>query len=106
MPGRSSTRARCTSAGADTTTTASTALLAAGLEQQRNVEHDHAARLRFGLGQKSLSGLAHQRMHDRFEPLAAPAIAEHALAELAAIDLAVVGRARKRRLDRGAASPS
>ena len=39
-------------------------------------------------------------MHDRFEPLDRRAVADHALAELVAVDLAVRGRARKRRLDR------
>ncbi len=83
MPGRDSTRARCTSAGADTTTTASTLLLAAGLEQQRDVEHDHARAARRLLVQKSVRDRAHQRMHDRFEPLDRVRIADQLPGKLA-----------------------
>ena len=38
-------------------------------------------------------------MHDLLQPLDGGGIAEHALAELVAVDLAVFGRAGKRRLD-------
>ena len=77
------------------------AALAAGLEEERNVEQDHrrAARLRFG--QKPLAGGADQRMHDCFEPRQRRGIAEHLRGELGAIDFAGGGRAGKRLLDRG-----
>ena len=106
MPGRSSTRERCTSAGADTTTTASTRAIAAGLEQERNIEHHDLLAARLGLGQQPPFGFVHQRMNDRLEPGERGAIAENTRGELGAIDLAARGRARKRRLDRGTASPS
>jgi hypothetical protein len=44
------------------------ALLAAGLEQERNVEHYDVVAARLGLRQEPLSEAA-QRVHDCFEPL-------------------------------------
>ena len=69
MPGRSSTRARCTSAGAVTTTTASTRLSPPVSNSSGISSTTTGAPSRFRLGQEPLLGVLHQRMHDRFEPL-------------------------------------
>ena len=66
MPGRARTRARCT-AGRGDDEDGVAAPLAAGLEQERDVEHrDRRARRDRG-GEERVSLGAHQRMHDRLE---------------------------------------
>ena len=72
MPGRRSTRQRCTAAGAVTTTTRSQRPCAAGLEQQRDVEHHQPLRPAPGGGEEAPLGIAHQRMDDALQPAAAP----------------------------------
>ena len=76
------------------------AFLAAGLEQQRNVEHDGARAFRVSAREEPLRHRAHQRMHDRFEPLDRVRIADELFGELSAVDPAVGRHAGKRRLDR------
>ena len=85
------TRARCISAGADTTTTASTRLSppvsnSSGISSTTTLAPAASASV-----EELLLGLAHQRMHDRFEPLQRRRIAGDPLAERCAIDLAVSG---------------
>jgi hypothetical protein len=68
MPGRESTRARCTSGWRRHDHDRIDALFSAGLEQQRDVEHDpRAPRVRLAPA-GSVRDRAHQRVHDRFEP--------------------------------------
>jgi len=73
--------------------------VAAGLEQQRNIEHDNLGAGGLSVPQELLLGAPHQRMHDGLEPLQRRRIAHHLSAERHAIDLAAPGRAGKRRLD-------
>ena len=73
--------------------------IAAGLEQERNVEHRDRLAARLRLRQKFPLRLVHQRMHDRLQPPERIRIAQHARAELHAVDLAARHRAGKRRLD-------
>ena len=77
------------------------ALVAAGLEQQRNVEHrDRGARRARPRARKRSSACAHQRMHDGLQPLASPpASPSTRWPSLARSTLPPRGGARKRRLD-------
>ena len=96
--GRSSTRARCISAGADTTTIASTRLLAAGLEQQRNVEHHDRRAARFAPRARNAVSRLRAPADARSLPAArsAGAIAEHRAGRACARStLPSVGRARE-----------
>ena len=76
------------------------ALLAAGLEQQRHVHHRDRRAGAFGIVEEFLVGGAQHRMNDLLEPLHRGGIVHHLRRQLGAIDLAVDGGARKRRLDR------
>ena len=60
-----------------------------GLEQERDVEHHHGLAASGGFGQESAARLGDQRMHDRFEPLSAAGIGQHAGRAGFAIDHAV-----------------
>jgi hypothetical protein len=75
-------------------------VLPAGLEQQRDVEHDDAGTARFVLADEAIRDRAHQRMHDRFELLDRLRPADESFGELAAIDSSLDRDAGKRRLDR------
>lgn len=74
--------------------------LAAGLEQQRDIEHHQIGTAPGMALQKLPLGRPHQRMQDRFEAAERLPVAEHAPTQLAAIDRAVFQDSRKRRLDR------
>lgn len=76
------------------------AALAAGLEQQRDVERDQRQPPPRRPPEERLLGLAHQRMQDAFEPPKGGSVAEHPRAEGAPVDRPVDDRARERRRDR------
>ena len=59
-------------------------LLAAGLEQQRNVEHDDVGVLR--LFEEAMTALRDQGMDDGFQPLQLIGVADDAGAERGAVD--------------------
>ena len=75
------------------------AFLCAGLEQKRDIEHDHGLSARGVLGQELGLRFAHQRMNDRLEPANRGRILERTLGELRPVDLAACRGARERRLD-------
>ena len=74
------------------------AALAAGLEQQRHVEHDER---RGGMvAQERGALLAYRRVDDRFEQLHRLGLAQHRLGKRGAVYPRRSGCSRKRRLDR------
>ncbi len=76
------------------------AALAAGFEQQRDVEHHEGdAASRVPAQERALGG-ADQRMQDGLQPLERRPVAEDPPPQLGAVDGAAGGDARKRRLDR------
>ena len=77
---RSSTRARCISAGADTTTVASTRLSPPVSNSSGMSSTTIRRAWRSASARNFCLGFAHQRMHDRFQPLQRRRIAQHALA--------------------------
>ena len=91
MPGRASTRARCTSGGAETTTTASTRLSPPVSNSSGMSSTATFSPRRRRLGEEPPLGLPHQRMDDRLEPLERRGIVEHARGKPVAIDLAARG---------------
>ena len=76
------------------------ALVPAGLEQQRDIEHDHLGTGGLSLAKELGLGSAHQRMHDLLQPPQRLLVAGDALAKRGTVDLAVLGHTRKRRFDR------
>ncbi len=77
------------------------ALLAAGLEQQRDVDARRRARRRPRRRRRiSAARCAEHRMHDLLELLDRRRVVHHARRQLCAIDLAIRGGAGKRGLDR------
>ena len=99
MPGRDSTRSRCISGGAVTTTTWSTRSLAAGLEKQRYVERPPAARPRHGGASRKAVASARTSgctiASSRFSAAGSPSTR---FGELRPVDHAIDRRARKGRL--------
>lgn len=75
------------------------AALAAGLEQQRNIEGDQRQAPPRRPPEERLLGVAHQRMQDGFEPPEGGSVAEHPCAEGAPVDRPVDDHARERRRD-------
>ena len=73
--------------------------LASGLEQERHVEDDDGCVAGLRLGEERVPRRRDQRMHDGLEPAERCVIPEHHRGELAAIDLAAVGRPGERALD-------
>ncbi len=66
------------------------ALVAAGFEQQRNVEHDDIGALGFGLFEKRLLHAADDRVNNRFQFLHRLRLAQHLAAQGVAIDASVL----------------
>ena len=100
----------CSQAGADTTATAIAEALAAGLEQQRNIENDQRLALPPRPAEERLALTRHQRVQDAFERGERRGLAENTRAEGATIDRAIPDHAGKRRVDhrnrQTAAAPS
>ena len=76
------------------------ALVGAGLEQERNIEHHDLVAARLGFGEKPAFGFVHEGVNDGFEPFERGVIAENAGGQPGAIDLAGRGGAGKGGLDR------
>ena len=106
MPGRSKARRRWTSGGAETTTTASHRQSAPVSNKKRHIEHDDAGAAGLRLGKEFFPRSEDQRMDDGLEPGERRVVVQHHRGELGAVDLAVGGRAWKRRSINGTASPS
>src|SRR6185437_4457317 len=64
------------------------AFVATRFEQERNIQYGYARSPAFDLGEKTLLGLAHQRMYDRFKLFDGSAIAQNPMPELVAVYLA------------------
>ena len=94
IPGRGRGRAGAGSRPAPTPRRRRRAPLASGLEQERHVEDDDRCVAGLRLGEELVPRGRDQRMHDGLEPAERGVIPEHHRGELAAIDLAVVGRTR------------
>ena len=93
MPRRRRTRAICTGRGADTTTTMSTRPLAAGLEQQRHVQHGGRGAAAAGVGEEALFHPADPGMQDRLQPLHRRLVPDHGVAQAGAVEHAILDRA-------------
>src|SRR6266487_2814350 len=81
------------------------ALLAAGFEQEGNVQHCNFLATRFGFGEQAPLRLLHEGVNDGLEPFQRCAVAEDTCRELIAIDLAACGCAGKCRLNRRRSFP-
>ena len=81
--------------GAETTTMRSTALIAAGLQQQRDVEHHCTSALPPGARDEGTLLLPHHRVQDRLQPGQRIRLAQHRLTQCHAVHLAVAHRARE-----------
>ena len=101
MPGRASTRSRCTCARRAQRDRHVDALLGAGLEQQRDLQHRELRARILLLDQEIDLGRNHHRMHDGFE-LFEPALGEPASFSLSSLRSTLPPRvdAGKGRLDR------
>ena len=94
MPGRASTRWRCRKARRADHRDRIDQALAAGLEQQRDVEHHERPARRRGSARESAARRAHQRMEDRLQARQRRRVAEHPPAERLPVDRAVARRSR------------
>ena len=74
--------------------------VAAGLEQQRDIQDDDVRAVGLGLLEETDPVASHQRVDDGVEALEFVRLAEHGLAQRLAVDLAVLDHARKRRANR------
>ena len=93
-------RCICTARGAETTMILSTRLIAAGFQQQRNVEHHGAAAMAPGARNESLFLLPDHRMQDALQPGQRIGLAQHSLTQRHAVHRAVPHCPGKRRRDR------
>src|SRR5581483_1240975 len=74
---------------------------AVGFEQERDIDERHFRAGSAGPGEKFAPGLAHQGMHDRFEPHQRLAVADDAGGKELAVDPALFRYTRKNGFDRG-----
>ena len=105
MPGRAMTRASWIRRGALTTMRLVAAPLAAGLEQQRDIEHHQPAALAPGPGEEAALGRAHQRMQDPLQALEGGRIGEDLAAQGDAVDGAVLSTPGKAAATAATAAP-
>ena len=93
-------RCICTWRGAETTTMQIDALIAAGLQQQRDVEDHGASALPPGARDEGTLLLPHHWVQDRLQPGQRFRFAQHRLTQRRPVHRAVAHRAGKRRRDR------